>query len=206
MGDAEEVHGVRQLGDAATGQGSDEIVERVDGVAWHATIERQIGHSEHGERVRHRTGEQIRGLVVTSLAAAQFSQPCVGLGHSRRSGLGQGDSGLLELLFGMRPVAVEHQESAVVRTADPDGEVGTELRRHRLHLLAPLRRSVEVAHPLAGVDHVAEGPRGGDAFGDLARRGCQARLVEASHPCLHGAFGHEGQTLEGQADEHQIRQ
>jgi len=86
-----------------------------------------------------------------------------------------------QLLFGLVPRPLLEQHRRVLGAADVEERAQLPALRELLHLVAPLRRALDVADALAGGDQVAADLGDPHQVADLACSGRGGRLVEPAH-------------------------
>jgi hypothetical protein len=170
-------------------------LEQVDRGRGIPLVESELGQDHRCEWVTRRLLEELLRLAESSLPAAQVREP-----HDREaSPRGSLESEALRLgerLLGLGPAALPREHCPVVRAAGDRHEIGVHAPAELRDLAAPLGGTLEVTHPLAGVEQEAKRPaRRNDLF-ELAGERSGGGLVQAAHAVRDGAFVHERQSLD----------
>ena len=149
--------------------------------------------------------QEMARLVAAALAPSQLGETDGGLGdgHGREGRELPGHG--VELVLRLAPGAPPQERLRVVAPAVGQGGGGLPALEELADATEPLQGAVEVAHLLAGREHVATGlPRRFQVV-ELARQGRGRGLVQPPQALFDVPLGHESKALEGQGHGHDVR-
>ena len=161
-----------------------------------SSIESDQPGDQRVEPVGRRAGQHAVSFCKASLAATELREPyeCVGVPAGTEPAQLADTRG--ELVVRALPVPVPEQNIGVVRPADREHLAVVETRCDLAHALAPLVRALQVAYPLASVDHEAADRLDRVDLGHLASDRGRGGSVELPHAFVDAAAADEGEPFE----------